>query len=339
MDSIHIPEEPGDKIVVEGKAVDNSVGQAYRDAARIGFDPPGRSGFSGWMEENKRRNLVGVACVCLGMLGMSVNDAAAKWLVLQGYSPFQVMAMRGLLGTAMVLAWVAASGRWEVVKTRRWGAHGFRILVNFIGPVFLFFALATMPLADVTVVLFSTAFITAALSVPIFRQRIDAHRWGAIGVGFLGVVVALKPGAGMFQPAVAFAFLAALSFAGTNLTARWLGDTESTLRIVFFTMVGSAVLGSLFLPFYGKPVLPSDLAVFVLMTAASIVGYAFVTKAFVMAPVGLVAPFEYTILIWAVLFGFLIWGDLPGGFVWGGALVVIASGLYLVHREARRKQG
>ncbi len=288
------------------------------------------------MTEGKKRNLTGIACMMAGMFGMAANDAAGKWLVVEAYSPFQVIAMRGAFAVVLILAWIAVSRQWRTVSTRRPVGHMARVVISFLGPVFLFSALRHMPLADVTVLIFSAAFWTATLSVPLFKERIGVHRWSAILIGFLGVAVAMRPGTGVFEPAALLALLAGLCFAGTNLTARWLGDTESILRITFFTMLGSAILGGLFMPGLGKPVPLGDLVVFAAMAVFSLIGYGFMTRAFVIAPMGLVAPFEYTAFIWAVLFGFFIWGDVPDGFIWGGAVLIVGSGLYLIYREARR---
>jgi drug/metabolite transporter (DMT)-like permease len=288
------------------------------------------------MTKGKNHNLIGIAYMMIGMFGMAANDAAAKWLVADTYSPFQVIAVRGGFATLFLLIWIALSHQWGQIRTKRPMGHLFRMVISFLGPTFLFFALRYMPLADVTVLIFSAAFLTAILSIPIFKERIGPHRWGAILIGFVGVAVAMRPGTEVFQPAMLLALLAGLCFAGTNLTSRWLGDTESILRITLFTLTGTAVLGWLFMPALDKPIPPGDLAIMAAMATFTLIGYFFMTRAFVMAPMGLIAPFEYTAFVWAVLFGFLLWGDVPDGFIWGGAFLIVGSGLYLIYREARQ---
>jgi drug/metabolite transporter (DMT)-like permease len=199
----------------------------------------------------------------------------------------------------------------------------------------MFTALSSLPLADVTVVIFGSPFVTAALAVLLFAERIGRHRWAAIAFGFAGVVIAIRPGSEFFRPEILFAVAAGISFAGINLTARWLRDTESTFQLVFFLMAGTAVIASLGLPFVWLPMPLADLLLFGGMAAANLFGYIFMTRAFIVAPVGVVAPFEFTVLIWAVLWGFVFWGELPDAFVWSGGAAIIASGLYLLHREAR----
>ena len=171
--------------------------------------------------------------------------------------------------------------------------------------------------------------------MPIFKEKVGRHRWLAVILGFIGVVVVLRPSAGLFEPVAILALLAGVAFATVNLTARWLRDTETTICITFYTMVGMAILASLALPFVWQPIPLNDLVIFIIMAVFTLIGYLGMTGAFVMAPVGVVAPFEYTVLIFAVILGFVIWGDVPDGFVWTGAAIIIASGVYLIQREAR----
>jgi len=291
------------------------------------------------LTETKQSRLHGIFFMVLGMAGMSAVDATAKWLVTSDYSVFQVIAVRGWIIVVIMLIWIAVRNRWRDLKTSRVKGHGFRLAIAFAGPVFMFLALKEMPLADVTVIIFGSAFLTTSLSVPLFKEPVGAHRWAAVAIGFIGVIVALRPGPEIFQPAALYAVLASFSFAGINLTARWLRDTETTFQMVFFLLAGTALLGSLFLPFVWRPIPPGDIAIFIAMAVFTLIGYIGMTHAFVIAPVAVVAPFEYTVLIGAVSLGYFIWGDIPDIFVWTGAAVIVDSGLYVIHRETRRETG
>ncbi len=271
----------------------------------------------------------------IGMIGMAGTDAAGKWLMTSDYSVFQVVAIRGWMIVVILTAWILIKRRTAELRTKRLGAHAFRLVLAFCGPILMFSALATMPLADVTVIIFGSPFLTTALSVPIFKEKVGRHRWAMIIIGFIGVIVVLRPGATLFDPVAILALLAGVAFATVNLTARWLRDTETTICITFYTMVGMAILASLALPFVWQPIPLTDLIIFVIMAVFTLIGYLGMTGAFVMAPVGVVAPFEYTVLIFAVILGFVIWGEVPDSFVWTGAAIIIASGVYLMHREAR----
>lgn len=285
------------------------------------------------MEDTRQGNLTGVLFMLIGMIGMGAVDATGKWLVTGDYPVVQVIAVRGWFISAALIAWMAYSGRLAEIKTNRPWGHCLRLMIGFLGPLFMFRALGEMPLADVTVIIFGSTFMTTALAVPLFKEKVGPHRWTAVILGFVGVVIALRPGSEVFEPVAIFALVSGLAFAGINLTARWLRDTESTLQIVFFLMLGMTLLASAITPTVWVPIRPGDWAVFAAMGVFTLVGYFFMTQAFVVAPVGLVAPFEYTVLIWAVLFGFLLWGDVPDQFVWTGAAIIVASGIYLIYRE------
>jgi len=223
----------------------------------------------------------------------------------------------------------------SALKTSRPWGHSLRFLICFFAPLLMFRALRDMPLADVTVIVFGSTFMTTALSVFFFKEKVGIHRWSAVVLGMVGVVIALRPGTGVFTTAAVFALLAGLSFAGINLTTRWLRDTESALRQIFYLMLGITVLSSALLPYFWIPVNSGDWIIFAALGLFTILGYIFLTRAFIVAPTGLVAPFEYTVLIWAVIFGFLIWGEVPDRYVWTGAGIIVSSGIYLISRESR----
>ena len=172
------------------------------------------------MEYSRRGNLAGVLFMLMGMLGMGLTDTAAKWLVSADYPVIQVIAIRGWFISAILLAWIVFAQQAAGLRTKRPWAHVLRLVVAFMGPVFMFRALQDMPLADVTVIVFGSTFMTTALSVPLFKEKVGLHRWGAVILGLIGVVIALRPGTDVFNPSALFALLAGLSFAGINLTAR-----------------------------------------------------------------------------------------------------------------------
>ncbi len=287
------------------------------------------------MVYTRRGNLTGILFMLLGMLGFGLTDATAKWLVSTDYPIIQVIAIRGWFISLMLVTWVLVTRQISALKTSRPWGHSLRFLICFFAPLLMFRALRDMPLADVTVIVFGSTFMTTALSVFFFKEKVGIHRWSAVVLGMVGVVIALRPGTGVFTTAAVFALLAGLSFAGINLTTRWLRDTESALRQVFYLMLGITVLSSAILPFFWIPVYSGDWIIFAALGLFTILGYIFLTRAFMVAPTGLVAPFEYTVLIWAVIFGFLIWGEVPDRYVWTGAGIIVSSGIYLISRESR----
>ena len=287
------------------------------------------------MVYTRQGNTKGILFMLIGMIGMACTDASAKWLVSTDYPVIQVIAVRGWFISLILITWVLLTRQVRTLKTNRTWGHCLRLVMCFLAPLLMFRALKDMPLADVTVIVFGSTFMTTALSVPLFKEVVGIHRWSAVVIGMVGVIIALRPGVGVLNPVAIFALLAGLSFAGINLTARWLRDTESTLQLVFYLMVGITLLSSAILPTVWVPVESRDWVIFAALGAFTILGYIFMTRAFMVAPTGLVAPFEYTVLIWAVALGFLIWGDIPDMFVWAGAAIIVFSGVYLLHRESK----
>lgn len=283
----------------------------------------------------RSQNLKGIGLMVFGMVGIAATDALGKWLMSEDYSAFQVIAIKGWISVLLMTIWILLTRRFSQIKSSRPGAHILRLLLTFSGPILILIALAEMPLADVTVIVFSSVFITTAMSVPVFREEVGLRRWLVVILGFIGVLITLRPGIGVFQPIALVALLAGAAFAALNLTTRWLRETETVLSLVYYIMLGMAVLSSFILPFVWKPISLFDLMIYTVMAVSSLIGYIGMTKAFMCAPLGVVAPFEYTLIIFAIVSGYLIWGDIPDGFVWTGATIILLSGIYLIQLEHR----
>jgi len=149
-----------------------------------------------------------------------------------------------------------------------------------------------------------------------------------------------RPGSAAFQPASLLALGAGLAFALMSVSSRWLGPTGPTFRLVFYFNLGTAVVYSVIAGFDWRPLSEQQILLIIVTSALALFGHLSVTRAFVIAPVGAVAPLEYTALVWAALFGYLWFGTVPGIHVMIGSVVIVISGLYLVHRERKaRKQG
>ncbi len=279
-------------------------------------------------------NLAGMALILAGVGLLSIMDSVAKRLVGADYSVLQILALRGWIIVIGMLCLLPRLGGMAALKSARPGGHLLRVGVGFFAPFLFFSALRTMPLADTTVVFFGGAtFLMTALSALLFKERVGPHRWAAVGIGFVGVVIAARPGGAVFQTATMYAIGAGASYALMMLATRWLGPSEGVFKQVFYYNLGLAVIGSAALPllFVAMPV--RDSGILLAMAGLAAGGQYCLTRAFNLAPVGLLAPFEYTSLVWAALLGYLFWGDIPENAVWTGAGIIVGSGLYLVHRE------
>ncbi len=241
------------------------------------------------------------------------------------------------MNVVVMLALVPFVGGLRLLKTRRPFAHTVRGVLGFVAPFMFFSALQTMGLAEATVVFFISPFIMTALSVPLFKEHVGIHRWGAIVVGFAGVLYVVQPTSEVFNPAVFLVLIGSLSYCFLMLSSRWLGTTEATFTIVFYVNFAVMVCGAIGTPFYWVPMPLPDLGVVGIMAFLSLVGNFFIVKAFTTGEVGVITPFEYTALVWAVLLGFVLFDEIPTTNVWIGSAVIAASGLYMVYRENRKK--
>ncbi len=282
-------------------------------------------------------NMAGILYMTIAIFMLSAMDTVAKWLVEADYSVFQILFVRGCINLAVLLIAMPFLGGPTLLRTSRLWAHAIRSLFGFIAPFLFFTALISMPLAEATVVFFISPFVMTALSVPLFKEKVGIHRWGAILVGFAGVVYVAQPTSEVFNPAVLFVIGGSLSYCFLMLASRWLGKTESTFTIIFYLTLGTTLIGACAMPFVWKDMPLLDVGIISLMAILSLMGNIFIIRAFMTGEVGVITPFEYTGLLWAVLLGFVFFNEIPTINVWIGISVIAASGLYLVYRENRKR--
>ncbi len=287
--------------------------------------------------QTRINNLTGIVYMVAAIFTLATMDAAAKWLVTADYSVFQILFVRGLMNVIVMLALVPFLGGLGLIKTRRPFAHAVRGVLGFVAPFMFFSALQTMGLAEATVVFFISPFVMTALSVPLFKEHVGIHRWGAIVIGFAGVLYVVQPTSDVFNPSVFLVLIGSLSYCFLMLSSRWLGTTEATFTIVFYVNFAVMVCGAIGTPFYWVPMPLPDLGIVGIMAFLSLIGNFFIVKAFTTGEVGVITPFEYTALVWAVLLGFVLFDEIPTTNVWIGSAVIAASGLYMVYRENRKK--
>jgi drug/metabolite transporter (DMT)-like permease len=227
------------------------------------------------------------------------------------------------------------------VRTGRPFGHVTRGLLGVIGMFLSFAALARLPLAEVTAIGFAAPLITVALAALILHERVRVYRWSAVAVGFVGVIVMLAPhldaGRVAGSPAQTLGALLALTnaftSAGSTIQTRRLTGSETNSAIVFYFSVICAVGGLMSLPFgWVAPSAPQLLALVVIGFLGG-VGHLLMTESFRLAPASLVAPFDYTSILWAFLLGYLVFGEVPASLVFVGAGIVSAAGLFVIWRE------
>lgn len=278
---------------------------------------------------------LGIATMLAGVFALATMDAMAKWLA-ASYSVAQVVFFRSLFAIPLILLLAHASGGLRLlVKTKHPWVHLARGLVAAVATFAFFTSLRYMPLAEAWAIAFAAPLIVTALSWPLLGERVGWRRWAAVLVGFLGVLVVVRPGMATFQPAALLALVTAMGYGLILITARKYAPSESTPTLVFYTTVVPLVAAAAFLPAQWQTPEAFDWVLFAGMGLLGGAAMLLLTQAFRLAPAAIVAPFDYTALIWSVGWGWLIWNELPDAYGWVGAALVVTAGLYVVHRETR----
>lgn len=226
-----------------------------------------------------------------------------------------------------------ASG--NILQTKKIKLQMLRSILIFCAGVTFWGALKFMPLADCFVIAFTSPLLVTALSVLILGENVSTHRWGVVIVGLLGVLLVMRPGIGMFNWVSTLPLITALFYASLQITTRILGQSDNALTTLFYSGAGGLILSSIAVFFVWVPPSLEQWLVFVLLGFLGTTGHYFMIKAFEFAPVSLLAPFDYTTLIWATILGFVLFGDLPDTWTISGAIIITSSGLYLMMHERR----
>lgn len=272
----------------------------------------------------------------LTMLLFVSMDACVKQLI-QTYPVMQVAWARFFFHAAL-LAVVLGRRLPARFATQRRGLQILRSGLLMVTTLQFFVGLYFMPLAEMTAIMQSAPLIVTALSMPLLAERVGIRRWVGVAAGFAGAVIIIRPGTEAMQLAALLPLGAATTFALYQITTRVLSRTDDTLNTLLYTpLMGAAVL-SVAAPF--SWVMPDAEGWFLMALIGVLGGLGHFTmiRAFTWAPAATVSPFGYSALIWATLFGLVLFDDFPDSTTIAGALVIVASGLYILHREHVRRR-
>ncbi len=280
------------------------------------------------------RPLAGMALMVAGVGLLTVMDGTAKYLA-RDYPLWQVVWARytfNLLALLCLLPLV----RQAVWKSRRIGLQLLRGVTLVAATFAMFLSLKLLPMAETYAIGFLSPVFVALLAGVVLRERVDGHRWAAAAGGFLGVLLVIRPGSGMFGAAALAPVAMALTFAIYQLVTRLLGRHDGIYVTMFWSAAVGTVLATSLLPLGWRTPDPAGLGLMALTGVLGLASHLLMIRAFALAPASLVSPLIYTQIVWAVLFGFLVFGDLPDFWTLAGAAVVVAAGLHLFRHEARR---
>lgn len=290
--------------------------------------------------------LRGIGLMLLSVFLFSSMDAVIKWAS-RDYPTGQIVFFRNFVAFVPVFLFLWHTGTAMPLRTTRLGGHLIRGLVGVASMSLFFLALGLLPLADTMALGMSGPIFLTALSVPLLGERVGLRRWSAVIVGFIGVLVMVRPGSGVFELEALIALGGAFFYALAMVSIRRLSWTEPATTIVFYFTLFAAIVGILtwplahLLPAWLDPWMLPDVEGWAVLVGIGLIGgtaQLTMTYAFKLAPVAVIAPFEYGGLVVGVLYGFAIWNEIPDRYILLGAVIVIASGLYILYRERKLRR-
>ncbi len=272
---------------------------------------------------------LGVVLYLAGVGFFSINDALGKWLVAD-YGVGQLMMLRSV-GAAAVLAPMILSLRVNLIDRRQAPLQVLRILVAAVDTFAFYYATRFMPLADVMTFYMATPLIVTALSAPLLGEKVERFRWIAVLVGFIGVLIALRPSPQMFSWAAPLALFGAIMFALSQTITRELRGVH-WLPLVFWQFVGSGIIGAATIPWAWTTPTPFDVGLMFLVGIVSMTCFICIVRALALARAAVLAPLQYSAIVWAAIMGWLVWRDAPTLPIVIGNAIIIGSGLFVAAR-------
>ncbi len=299
-----------------------------------------------------RANLTGAAYALAAVMCFSINDASIKFLS-DSYALHQVTFIRSLLAlTLFCVLFMPFSGGLRVLRTRRPVVHLARGLCIVSANVFMFMGMAALPIADAVAIFFVAPLIITVFSVIFLGETVGARRWGSIAVGFIGVLLIVRPGTAAFQVASLLPVTAAVFYATLHVLTRRIGGTESGPTMAFYIQLtfvfvsafvglglGDGRLGGSDHPSLGFLLrawdwpATQDYPILILLGFTGLFGGFFISQAYRLSEAAFAAPFEYAAIPMAIFWGATVFGTWPDATAWIGIALIVGSGLYLLWRE------
>jgi drug/metabolite transporter (DMT)-like permease len=274
----------------------------------------------------------GIMLMLLSILLFAINDVMGKWLVAT-YSVGQVLLLRS--AAALVVLLTAIWYRRErLYFPSNPGLYFFRILFSTLEVACFYWAVMSLPLADVMTYYLAAPIYVAAIAAIWLKERIDPQRAVAIGVGFVGVILALRPSPETLTLPALIALAGSLFFALLMITTRRLRDTSGT-TLVLGQILGALAFGAIASPFGWVSPGAADFVLLSLLGLIAMAGHICVNRSLQLAPASVVAPFQYTLIVWAIILGYLVFGDVVEAWTLIGAAVICSAGMTLILIERR----
>ncbi|MCA3611526.1 MAG: DMT family transporter [Methylobacterium sp.] len=280
------------------------------------------------------RALAGIGLMLAAMFAFSLNDVMGKWLV-GTYGVAQILLIRSFAAAAMLAPAISRIGwRAVAIQDRPW-LHAARAICSTAEVAFFYWAVIHLPLADAVTFYLACPIFVTLFAILFLKEQVGWRRWLAMVIGFLGVLVAVNPTGESFTWPALIALSGTILFAGLNILTRMLANTNE-VALVSWQVASALLFGLAVAPF--RWVTPSlfDLACLSLLGIVANLAHMGVNRALKYAPAAVVVPYQYTLIVWAVILGYLFFGDIPKMNVFIGSMIIVAAGLYIFMREQAR---
>lgn len=290
--------------------------------------------------QTARRNQIplGIAYMVASTVMFAGGNAAVKWQ-LETYPLGEVAFCRTLFAFLTVALIVLPRAGLSVLRTNRYREHVQRGLSQFGSMLCWMLAVSALSLGAATAIGFAAPLFTTLLSIVVLKEKVGIHRWSALLLGFVGVIVITDPGPGMLTYGALFALGNAILISTVAIAIRRMSLSESTETLTFYQMSIILLCTACLLPFGFSMPTWYDALMLALAGIGNGIAQFWWTRSLSLAPPSAVVPFNYLSLVWATLLGFAIWGDVPTPALLIGSAIVVASGLYILWRETRGRRG
>ena len=275
--------------------------------------------------------LAGISFMLLATFLFALNSAVGKWLVAK-YSVGEYMLLRAGLTLVLLSPLIWRAGRSAFANAPKPGLQVLRVVLSSLEIAMFFWAVSYLPLADTTTFYLAGPIYVTALSVLLLRESVGWRRWTAVLIGFSGVVIALRPSTSTFTLPALIALTGSIFYALLMITTRALRETNDTMLMTTH-FVGQFAFGAVTAPFGWAIPAGYDLLIILALAGATIVAQFSVIRSLKLASASVVVPYQYTLIVWSVVFGWLMFAELPDVYTVAGAAIIVAAGLYIFWRE------
>jgi drug/metabolite transporter (DMT)-like permease len=274
----------------------------------------------------------GIFCILLAGLLLTSQDAVIKWMT-GAYPTGEIMTVRGIIAVLFTMALIWQQGGLSILRVTSWRLQLLRALC-VIGTTATFIsAMRYLPLATAISVSFAGPLIITALAPRFLGEHVGWRRWSAVSVGFLGVIIIFRPGLGAMDWALMFPLSCAFLSAARDIATRKLAGKDHSAGTLFYSMIAVTLAGTVTVPFGWVMPATGDWLLFLITGFMICVAQLLLIVAYRYSQASTLAPFRYFSIIWGTAIGYLVWHDIPDAWTLAGSTLIIASGLYILHRQ------